>query len=89
MGAMCAWLRCCRDGLNMLIRSLVIQTTIFASLVAASRLGTASLAAHSIIGQLWMLISYLVDGFAAAGIVLGSRLAGHAHNPLTAPIAKR
>jgi Na+-driven multidrug efflux pump len=73
----------------MLIRSLVIQATLFASLVAASRLGTNSLAAHSIISQLWSIISYLVDGFAAAGIVLGSRLAAHARSPITAPIAKR
>ena len=48
-----------------------------------------SLAAHSILSQLWILISYVVDGFAAAGIVLGSRLAAHAHNPLTAAPAKR
>ena len=46
------------------------------------------MAAHSVINQLWVLISYAVDGFAAAGIVLGSRLAAQAHDPLRAPSAK-
>ncbi|KAI3438708.1 hypothetical protein D9Q98_001128 [Chlorella vulgaris] len=67
-----------RDGLNLFIRSVVLQLTFFLALAAASRLGTATLAAHSIIAQLWIIISYAVDGFAAAGIVLGSRLVGAA-----------
>lgn len=66
------------DGVNMLLRSITLQATFFAALVAASRLGTAALAAHSVVAQLWMLSAYAVDGFAAAGIVLGSRLAGAA-----------
>jgi Na+-driven multidrug efflux pump len=72
----------------MFVRSMVLQTTFFVALVAASRLGTDTLAAHSIIHQLWILISYAVDGFAAAGIVLGSRLAAQAHDPLCASDAK-
>lgn len=43
----------------------------------AGRLGTAALAAHQVVGQLWLLTSYAVDGFAVAGTVLGSRLAEH------------
>lgn len=42
--------------------------------VAASRLGTAPLAAHQILTQLWMLPTHLAGGLAVAGIVLGSRL---------------
>jgi len=78
-----------KDGLNMFIRSMILQLTFFGTLVAASRLGTPSLAAHSIVSQLWALISYAVDGFAAAGIVLGSRLAAQAHDPLRARDAKK
>ncbi|PRW58447.1 MATE efflux family [Chlorella sorokiniana] len=69
-----------RDGLNMFLRTLVLQLTFFLALAAAARLGTAVLAAHSIVGQLWVVISYAVDGFAAAGIVLGSRLYGFARS---------
>jgi Na+-driven multidrug efflux pump len=77
------------DGLNMFIRSMILQASFFAALMAASWLGTEALAAHSVINQLWVLISYAVDGWAAAGIVLGSRLAAQAHDEVAAPGAKR
>ena len=44
-------------------------------MAVSGRLGTATLAAHQVVAQLWMLTSYVVDGFAVAGTVLGSRLA--------------
>jgi hypothetical protein len=37
---------------------------------------------------MWTLVSYGVDGFAAAGIVLGSRLAAQAHDPRRAASAR-
>ena len=77
-----------KDGLNMLIRSLIMQLTFFIALVCSTRLGNSYLAAHSIISQLWLLLSYIVDGFAAAAIVLGSRLGGQAYNPARAADAK-
>ncbi|KAG7673815.1 hypothetical protein Ndes2437B_g01988 [Nannochloris sp. 'desiccata'] len=77
-----------KDGLAMLVRSMVLQFTFFATLVAASRLGTENLAAHSVVNQLWTCISYAVDGVAAAGIVLGSRLAAQSHDPSKAADAK-
>ena len=49
--------------------------TFFLAMAVAGRLGTATLAAHQVVAQLWMLTSYVVDGFAVAGTVLGSRLA--------------
>jgi Na+-driven multidrug efflux pump len=77
-----------KDGLAMFIRSMILQVTFFTTLVAASRLGTEHLAAHSVVNQMWTCISYAVDGFAAAGIVLGSRLAAQSHDPLKAADAK-
>ena len=80
-----------RDGRDMFIRTLVLQLTFFLALAAAARLehGTVALAAHSIVGQLWVVVSYAVDGFAAAGIVLGSRLHGFAADPHLAPAVQR
>jgi Na+-driven multidrug efflux pump len=52
-----------------------VQATFFLAATIAARLGTAALAAHAIVSQLWMLASFIVDGFAVAGTVLGSRLA--------------
>ena len=54
-----------------------MQATFFLALSVAGRLGTASLAAHQVVAQLWLLTSYIVDGFAVAGTVLGSRLAAN------------
>jgi Na+-driven multidrug efflux pump len=57
------------------------QSTFFLAAAAASRLGTSALAAHAVVSQLWLLTSYFVDGFAVAGTVLGSRLAGAMPSP--------
>ena len=56
-----------------------MQATFFIALAVAARLGTATLAAHQIVAQLWLLTSYVTDGFAVAGTVLGSRLSPQRH----------
>lgn len=53
----------------------LMQVTFFLAMAVSGRLGTATLAAHQVVAQLWLLTSYVVDGFAVAGTVLGSRLA--------------
>lgn len=58
---------------------ICVQATFFIALAVASRLGTAALAAHQIVAQLWLLTSYVTDGFAVAGTVLGSRLSAQRH----------
>jgi len=52
-----------------------MQGSMWLTAVAAARLGTAPLAAHQILTQLWLLPSHFFGGFAVAAIVLGSRLA--------------
>lgn len=57
-----------RSGMtDMLIRSLVMQGTFAWALLCVSRLSdsTTALAAHHIITNMWMVISYFVDGFSA------------------------
>ena len=67
------------DGASMFVRSFLLQGTFFAAMIVASReLDAYGLAAHNVVCQLWMLSSYLVDGLATAGTVLGARLAGEA-----------
>lgn len=58
----------------MLVRSTLLQATFVVVTVCVARLGSSTLAAHQVISQMWLLTSYVVDGFAAAGTVLGSRL---------------
>ena len=58
------------------VRSLLLQGCMFSLYVLASRLGTSTLAAHHIIFQLWSLTSYICDGFADVGTMLGSKMLG-------------
>ena len=51
-------------------------------------MGTAALAAHQIVAQLWLLTSYVTDGFAVAGTVLGSRLAHQQHDSASSADAR-
>ena len=41
----------------MFLRTCTLQLTFVSALAAAARLGTTALAAHSIVGQLWVVIS--------------------------------
>ena len=61
---------------NMMIRSISLQSAMYSSTIAASRLGPSPLAAHQVIIQLWSLVSYACDGFADVGTMIGGRLIG-------------
>ena len=68
----CSRLHAAKCERNTSIRGM--QATFFLALSVAGQLGTASLAAHQVVAQLWLLPAYVVDAFAVAGTVLGSRL---------------
>lgn len=65
-----------RGGAAMFVRSMTLQLTFNAALSVAARQGTAALAAHAAASQLWLVTSYAADALEAAGVVLGSRIAG-------------
>lgn len=70
-----------RDSGAMMARSFCLQGSVFAMAAVASQLdrdkgGNAILAAHTILMQLWMLESNVVDGFADVGTMLGSKMLG-------------
>jgi len=66
-----------KDGSSMLLRSLALQSSFFVAAIVAARLpDPEALAAYGIVVQLWMLTSYLTDGFANVGTMLGGRLYG-------------
>ena len=60
---MCSSARCCSGS-------------VLALSLAAASLGTAALAAHAAALQVWMLMSYVVDGFADVGTMLGAKILG-------------
>ena len=63
----------CKGAGNMIIRSFLLSGSIWLMSVFASRLGTSQLAAHQITLTFWSLTSYISDGFADVGTMLGER----------------
>ena len=55
------------DAANTMVRSLLLQSSMWAMTVAAARLGTGPLAAHQVVSLLWLVVSYVVDGVADLG----------------------
>jgi len=66
-----------RDGASVVVRSILLQSSFFLAVVVAARnLEPSGLAAHHVVVSLWMVCSYVVDGFATCATVIGSRLFG-------------
>lgn len=65
-----------RDSGFMFARSLLLQASVYSMAVTASNLGTAQLSAHAVLVQLWMLTSYVVDGFADVATFLVGNMLG-------------
>lgn len=61
---------------DIIIRSLLLTGSVYAMSVAAGNLGTPAFAAHQIGITLWMLTSYVCDGFADVGTILGGEILG-------------
>ena len=56
-----------RNAADTMVRSLLLQSSMWAMTVAAARLGTGPLAAHQVVSLLWLVVSYVVDGVADLG----------------------
>ena len=65
-----------RDSADMMIRSLALQGSVWSMSVISSRLGTDVLAAHHVAMLIWMLLSFVVDGFADLATMLGAAMIG-------------
>lgn len=65
-----------RDARDTIVRSLCLQVSVWLLAVCAAQLGTSALAAHQVLLLLWMLTSYIVDGFADVGTMIGSKMLG-------------
>ncbi|GMH70318.1 hypothetical protein TrST_g4871 [Triparma strigata] len=65
-----------KNSRDMLIRSLFLQSSMWSMSILASRLGSDILSAHHVALLLWMTTSYVIDGFADLGTMIGSKLLG-------------
>ncbi len=68
-----------RLGRLALTRGLLLNAVLIGSSLVAERFSTSELAAHGLAIQIWLLIAFLLDGFAHAGLAYGSRLLGAGH----------
>ena len=74
---------------NMVVRSLLLSASVWSLTLTAGRLGSATLGAHQLVLQLWMLTSLVCDGFADAGTMLGSKMIGAGHQGAFARLCRR
>ena len=71
-----SWCQLTADSSNVLLRSLLLSGSMYALSVRAAMLGAAPLAAHAVVMQLWMITSYVADGFADVGTMRGAKMLG-------------
>lgn len=64
------------SGLPLLIRTMSLRAALIALSAAAVHLGTAQLAAHQIVWNLWNLMANILDSFAIAGQTLTGTFLG-------------
>ena len=62
--------------LNLFIRTLALNTTLYFATSYATEYGKNYIAAYTIAINLWFLGAFLIDGYASAGNILGGKLLG-------------
>ncbi len=67
------WFQFGKNSINIFGRSFTLTTCFFLSTRFASSLGIQDLAAHQILLQVWLFCSFLLDGVAVTGTVLGAK----------------
>lgn len=65
-----------KEGMPILGRTTCLMLAFFLVIREATQIGMATLASHQIALQLWLLASFVIDGFAVTGSSLGGRLYG-------------
>jgi putative MATE family efflux protein len=63
-----------KNSLDLFGRSLMLTVSFFISVRIASSISLTALASHQILLQTWLLSSYLLDGVAVTGTILGAKL---------------
>lgn len=65
-----------RVGGVLIVRTLLLVSSLAVATAAATRFGTESLAAHQIVTQFWFLLAMIVDALAIAAQAMVAELAG-------------
>lgn len=63
-------------SLNLFVRTLALNAALVLAVREATALGDAQIGAHTIAINLWLFSAFFIDGYSAAGNILGGRLYG-------------
>src|SRR5690606_4105006 len=63
-------------SLNLFIRTLALNTALILAVREAAALGDKYIGAHTIAINLWLFSAFFIDGYSAAGNIMGGRLLG-------------
>ena len=63
-------------SLNLFVRTLALNTALILAVREAAALGDKYIGAHTIAINLWLFSAFFIDGYSAAGNIMGGRLLG-------------
>ncbi|MDC6404333.1 MULTISPECIES: MATE family efflux transporter [Maribacter] len=63
-------------SLNLFVRALALNTALILAVREATALGDKFIGAHTIAINLWLFSAFFIDGYGAAGNIMGGRLLG-------------
>lgn len=63
-------------SLNLFVRAIALNTALILAVREAAALGDKYIGAHTIAINLWLFSAFFIDGYGAAGNILGGRLLG-------------
>ncbi|WP_047246999.1 MATE family efflux transporter [Maribacter thermophilus] len=63
-------------SLNLFVRALALNTALILAVREATALGEKYIGAHTIAINLWLFSAFFIDGYGAAGNIMGGRLLG-------------
>ncbi len=63
-------------SLNLFVRAIALNTALILAVREAAQLGPKYIGAHTIAINLWLFSAFFIDGYGAAGNIMGGRLLG-------------
>ncbi|WP_446051125.1 MATE family efflux transporter [Zobellia laminariae] len=63
-------------SLNLFVRALALNTALILAVREATQLGPKFIGAHTIAINIWLFSAFFIDGYSAAGNIMGGRLLG-------------
>ena len=63
-------------SLNLFVRALALNTALILAVREATALGDRYIGAHTIAINIWLFAAFFIDGYGAAGNIMGGRLLG-------------